>query len=44
MRVLIVEDELFLAEAVQAGLRHEAIASDIALDGDVALERIAVND
>lgn len=44
MRVLIVEDEEFLAEALQAGLRHEAIAADIALDGDDALERIAVND
>ena len=44
MRVLIVEDELFLAEALQAGLRHQAIAADIALDGDEALERIAVND
>lgn len=44
MRVLIVEDEVFLAEALQAGLRHEAIAADIALDGDDALERIAVND
>lgn len=44
MRVLIVEDELFLAEALQAGLRYEAITADIALDGDVALERIAVND
>lgn len=43
MRVLIVEDELFLAEALQAGLRHEAIAADIALDGDEALDRIAVN-
>jgi two-component system, OmpR family, response regulator VanR len=44
VRVLIVEDELFLAEALQVGLRHEAIAADIALDGDAALERIAVND
>lgn len=44
MRVLIVEDELFLAEALQAGLRHEAITADIVLDGDAALERIAVND
>jgi two-component system response regulator VanR len=43
VRVLIVEDEVFLAEALQAGLRHEAIAADIALDGDDALERIAVN-
>jgi two-component system response regulator VanR len=44
MRVLIVEDEEFLAEALQSGLRHEAIAADIALDGDEALERIAVSD
>ncbi|MBO9569066.1 MAG: response regulator transcription factor [Cellulomonas iranensis] len=44
MRVLVVEDEPFLAEALQAGLRLEAIAADVALDGDDALERIAVND
>jgi two-component system response regulator VanR len=44
MRVLVVEDELFLAEALQAGLRHEAIAADIALDGDEALEQAAIND
>lgn len=44
MRVLIVEDELFLAEAVRDGLRLEAIASDIAGDGDTALELLAIND
>ena len=44
MRVLIVEDELYLAEALQTGLRREAIAADIALDGDAALDRLAVND
>ena len=44
MRVLVVEDELFLAEALQAGLRHEAIAADIALDGDDALSLAGVND
>ncbi|WP_150241242.1 response regulator transcription factor [Nocardiopsis quinghaiensis] len=44
MRVLIVEDEPYLAEAVQAGLRLEAIASDIAGDGDAALERLDVNE
>jgi two-component system response regulator VanR len=44
MRVLIAEDERFLAEALQAGLRREAIAADIALDGDEALERVAIND
>ncbi|MCC2031118.1 response regulator transcription factor [Microbacterium allomyrinae] len=43
MRVLIVEDELFLAEAIRDGLRLEAIAADIAGDGDGALELLAVN-
>ena len=44
MRVLIVEDEVFLAEALRDGLRLEAIAADIAGDGDLALEMLAVND
>ncbi len=44
MRVLIVEDEEFLAEALQAGLRHEAIAADVALNGDDGLDLIATND
>ena len=44
MRVLIVEDELYLAEAIRDGLRLEAIAADIAGDGDSALEQLAVND
>ena len=44
MRVLVVEDELYLAEAVRAGLRLEAIASDIVGDGDSALERLSVNE
>ncbi|MFC5599914.1 response regulator transcription factor [Deinococcus cellulosilyticus] len=43
MRVLIVEDEAYLAEAIQQGLRLEAIAADIALDGNTALELLAVN-
>ena len=34
MRVLIVEDEPYLAEAIRDGLRLEAIAADIAGDGD----------
>src|ERR1044071_453020 len=42
MRVLIVEDEPFLAEAVRDGLRLEAIAADIAADGGTALELAAV--
>lgn len=44
MRVLIVEDEPFLAEGIRDGLRLEAIAADIAGDGDAALESLAVND
>src|ERR1700749_2266245 len=43
MRVLIVEDEPYLAEAVRDGLRLEAIAADIAGDGDTALELLRVN-
>jgi two-component system response regulator VanR len=43
MRVLIVEDEPFLADAIRDGLRLEAIAADIAGDGDTALEQLAVN-
>jgi len=43
MRVLIVEDEPLLAEAIRDGLRLEAIAADIAGDGDTALELLRVN-
>ena len=43
MRVLIVEDEVYLAEAVRDGLRLAAIAADIAGDGDTALHLLAVN-
>ncbi len=44
MRALIVEDEPFLAEAIQTGLRRETIAADVVNDGDTALEFLAVND
>jgi DNA-binding response OmpR family regulator len=44
MRVLVVEDEQLLADAVATGLRREAMAVDVVYDGDAALERIAVND
>ncbi|WZH36709.1 MAG: response regulator transcription factor [Microbacterium enclense] len=40
MRVLIVEDEPYLAEAIRDGLRLEAIAADIAGDSDSALEQL----
>jgi two-component system response regulator VanR len=43
MRVLLVEDEPYLAEAIRDGLRLEAIAADIAPDGDAALTMLAVN-
>jgi two-component system response regulator VanR len=38
MRVLVVEDEPCLAEAIRDGLRLEAIAADTAGDGDTAPE------
>src|SRR4051794_15656722 len=43
MRVLIVEDEPYLAEAIRDGLRLAAIAADIAGDGDSALELLSSN-
>lgn len=43
MRVLIVEDEPYLADAIRDGLRLEAIAADTAGDGETALELLAVN-
>jgi two-component system response regulator VanR len=43
MRVLIVEDEPYMAEAIRDGLRLEAIAADIAGDGGTALELLNLN-
>ena len=43
MRVLIVEDEPYMAEAIRDGLRLEAIAADIAGDGDAALDLLSIN-
>src|SRR5256886_16956808 len=43
MRVLIVEDEPYMAEAICDGLRLEAIAADIAGDGDTALKLMRFN-
>jgi DNA-binding response OmpR family regulator len=42
MRVLVVEDEAALADAVARGLRREAMAVDLAGDGASALERLGV--
>ncbi len=44
MRVLVVEDEQALAEAIATGLRREAMAVDVTFDGGGALERTSVND
>ncbi|MEW9551338.1 response regulator transcription factor [Nonomuraea sp. NPDC050783] len=44
MRVLVVEDERMLADAIAEWLREETHAVDLAHDGAAALERIAVND
>jgi two-component system response regulator VanR len=43
MRVLVVEDEPYMAEAIRDGLRLEAIAADIAGNGDTALEMLSIN-
>jgi two-component system, OmpR family, response regulator VanR len=43
VRVLIVEDEPYMAEAIRDGLRLEAIAADIAGDGNAALELLRIN-
>src|SRR5215467_5792860 len=43
MRVLVVEDEPYMAEAIRDGLRLEAIAADIAGDGGTALELLSIN-
>jgi len=44
VRVLVVEDEQLLADTIAAGLRRQAMAVDVAYDGDAALERLAVTD
>jgi DNA-binding response OmpR family regulator len=44
VRVLVVEDERLLADTIADGLRRQAMAVDVAYDGDTALERLAVND
>lgn len=44
MRILVVEDEVFLADLVAEGLCKQAMAVDVAYDGAAAQERLAVND
>ena len=40
MRVLVVEDEEFLAEMIAEGLRRDAIAVDLAADGLTAVRKL----
>src|SRR3954452_25501920 len=44
VRVLVVEDERVLADAIATGLRRETLAVDVAYDGAGALERTSVNE
>jgi DNA-binding response OmpR family regulator len=44
MRVLIVEDERRLADAVARALRHRAMAVDVAYEGESALRKAGVVD
>ncbi|MBF6189630.1 response regulator transcription factor [Nocardia sp. CDC186] len=44
MRVLVVEDEKLLADAIADGLRRHAMAVDVVYDGAAALERTGVHD
>jgi DNA-binding response OmpR family regulator len=44
MRVLVIEDDAEMAEAVATGLRRARMAVDVALDGPAGLERALVCD
>jgi DNA-binding response OmpR family regulator len=44
VRVLVVEDEAPLADAIARGLRREGFAVDVAGDGGAALDKLAVHD
>lgn len=43
MRVLVVEDNSVVADAVAEGLRDQGMAVDIAYDGETALDKATVN-
>ena len=42
MRVLVVEDERALADAIARGLRREGMAVDVAYDGDTGHEKATI--
>ncbi|MGW0735751.1 response regulator transcription factor [Streptomyces sp. NPDC002851] len=44
MRVLVVEDEAFLAEMIADGLRRDALAVDVAADGLEALRKLQLGE
>jgi DNA-binding response OmpR family regulator len=44
MRILVVDDEGELADAIAASLRRDGYAVDVATDGQGALDRLAIND
>ena len=44
MRVLVIEDDEEMAQAVVSGLRREKMAVDVAFDGTAGLERALLND
>jgi DNA-binding response OmpR family regulator len=44
MRVLVVEDERELADAIAEGLRRHAMPVDVAYDGADALDKVSVNE
>lgn len=44
VRVLVIEDERLLADAIAEGLRRGAMAVDVVYDGDAALERLGINE
>ena len=42
MRVLVVEDDAALADVIARGLRQDALAVDVAVDGAEALDKAAL--
>ena len=44
MRVLVVEDESYLADAIAVGLRRETMAVDVVGDGAEALAQVEIAD
>jgi hypothetical protein len=44
MRILLVEDETRMAQAIRRGLREAAYAVDVARDGEDARSQAAIND